>query len=154
MIQSAQNAKYLSYLNFPGLKSNAVVDKFSNSAKLRVYQPTIEETTSHVYTYNNSQGVDPVHTTFKEKVGVSDTTSTTTSVTVELSAEIQKAFGASASISTTWSQTESTTWSKEVQREVKLKVDPGHTKIIRQLMGSYGKFSVFSTVLFIQDIVG
>ena len=94
MIQSAQNAKYLSYLYFPGLKSNAVVDKYSNSAKMRVYQPTIEEATSHVYTYNNSQGSNIVETSFRQTVGVSDTTSTTTSVTVELSAEIQKAFGA------------------------------------------------------------
>ena len=150
VLHSVQNVDYYLTWFFGG----GWVATYDDSAKLRVYQPTITESTAHVYTYNNSQGVDPVHTTFKEKVGVSDTTSTTTSVTVELSTEILMAFTASMSVSTTWSQTESTTWSKEVEREVKVKVSPGYTKIIEQLRGSYGQFSVYSTVLFFKDIHG
>ena len=58
VLHSVQNVDYYLTWFFGG----GWVATYDDSAKLRVYQPTITESTSHVYTYNNSQGVDPVHT--------------------------------------------------------------------------------------------
>ena len=119
---------------------------------MRIYQPNVSERKAIVFTYDNSGGTTPVHTSFSEKIGVSrtDTTSTSYTISAEMGLEIKSIFSAKMSFSATWEQSTSTTWTKETTRTVEVTVNPGTIKKIYQLQGSYGPFDVASNHLYFE----
>ena len=116
---------------------------------LRLYQPPVREERKLVAYYNNLYGNTPVTRTFKERIGISKTTSTSIEISAEVGLEIKSIF--SAKLSTTWTQTSSSTWDKEVERTYEVQILPGYIKRIYQLTGYYGPFEVISDRLFFED---